>query len=202
MKNTLNNQEGGNHYKNMAIQPIEFIIKNGLGFIEGNIIKYVCRYKDKNGLEDLKKARHYLDMLIEDSTTEKPVNGYGLTEDEELNVEAIVHQLTVNHFYEIRVSAGKYINGRFIYSRAASEYYTDKYNIVKDSLIEAKKKREPQVIEVDMSNICEAAHTLTVNECEKKNIKVDDTSKENGYTNKASEIFKKYYDILISVFKI
>ncbi|ALV64621.1 DUF3310 domain-containing protein [Campylobacter fetus] len=57
-------QIGGNHYQKMDIQPLEFITKNKLDFCEGNIIKYVCRYKDKNGLEDLLKARHYLDILI------------------------------------------------------------------------------------------------------------------------------------------
>lgn len=62
---TLNTQIGGNHYKTFEIQPIEFIHKNNLSFIQGNIIKYVCRYRDKNGIEDLKKARHYIDMLIE-----------------------------------------------------------------------------------------------------------------------------------------
>ena len=61
----LNTQVGGSHYKNMTIQPVEFIEKNNLGFCVGNIIKYVCRYKDKNGIEDLKKARHYIDLLIE-----------------------------------------------------------------------------------------------------------------------------------------
>ena len=61
-------QVGGNHYKDMAIQPVEFIHKNGIGYIAGNVIKYVVRYKSKNGLEDLKKARHYLDMLIEEET--------------------------------------------------------------------------------------------------------------------------------------
>lgn len=60
----LERQEGGSHY-NMAIQPIEFIEKNGLGFSEGNVIKYVCRHKRKNGKEDLLKARHYIDLLIE-----------------------------------------------------------------------------------------------------------------------------------------
>ena len=49
----------------MTIQPVEFIERNNLGFCVGNIIKYVCRYKDKNGIEDLKKARHYIDLLIE-----------------------------------------------------------------------------------------------------------------------------------------
>ena len=57
-------QVGGEHYKKYAIQPTEYILKNNMNFIEGNIIKYVTRYKDKNGLEDLRKARHYLDILI------------------------------------------------------------------------------------------------------------------------------------------
>jgi hypothetical protein len=52
------------HY-DLPIPPIDFIEANGIGFIEGNIIKYVCRYKRKDGLKDLEKARHYLDMLIE-----------------------------------------------------------------------------------------------------------------------------------------
>lgn len=57
-------QIGGSHYKNLKIQPTEFIHTNNIGFIEGNIIKYVVRHKDKNGIEDLKKARHYIDLLI------------------------------------------------------------------------------------------------------------------------------------------
>lgn len=61
----LKQQVGGNHYKSFKIQPIEFIIKNNLGYIVGNVIKYVCRYKLKNGVEDLRKARHYIDLLIE-----------------------------------------------------------------------------------------------------------------------------------------
>lgn len=61
----LDVQVGGRHYKDMAIQPIEFIMANGLGFCEGNAVKYVTRWKSKNGIEDLKKAIHYLQMLIE-----------------------------------------------------------------------------------------------------------------------------------------
>jgi len=64
-KGVLSKQEGGNHYKDMPIQPIEFIQKNGLSFAQGNVIEYICRYKAKNGLQDLKKARHYIDLLIE-----------------------------------------------------------------------------------------------------------------------------------------
>ena len=58
-------QIGGNHYKDMVIQPFEFIEKNNLGYGVGNVIKYLCRYKRKGGIEDLKKARHYLDLLID-----------------------------------------------------------------------------------------------------------------------------------------
>src|SRR5574344_481555 len=60
----FNQQVGGNHYKDYQIQPIEFIIANNIGFIEGNVIKYVCRHKDKNGKEDILKAIHYLQLLL------------------------------------------------------------------------------------------------------------------------------------------
>ena len=58
-------QVGGTHYKVKQIQPWDYIAANELGFFEGNIVKYVSRWKDKAGVEDLKKARHYLDKLIE-----------------------------------------------------------------------------------------------------------------------------------------
>ena len=60
----MNKQIGGTHYTNMKIQPVDYIVPNNIGFCEGNIIKYISRYKNKNGLEDLKKAKHYLDILI------------------------------------------------------------------------------------------------------------------------------------------
>ena len=62
----MDKQVGGSHYKDMKIQPITFIQANGLGFCEGNAIKYLCRYKDKGGIEDLKKAKHYIELLIEE----------------------------------------------------------------------------------------------------------------------------------------
>jgi len=58
-------QVGGRHYKDFAIQPAEFIHKNNIGFLEGNIIKYVVRYASKGGKTDLLKAKHYLDLLLE-----------------------------------------------------------------------------------------------------------------------------------------
>ena len=57
-------QEGGSHYR-LAIQPIDYIYENGLGFMEGNVVKYVTRHEQKNGKEDLLKAIHYLELLIE-----------------------------------------------------------------------------------------------------------------------------------------
>lgn len=58
-------QVGGSHYKTMAIQPWEVIARGELDFWEGNVVKYVMRYRAKNGLEDLEKARHHIDYLIE-----------------------------------------------------------------------------------------------------------------------------------------
>jgi hypothetical protein len=59
-------QIGGSHYKEKGIQPIEYIMANKLSFCEGNVIKYVSRWRDKNGLDDLLKAKHYLEFLIEE----------------------------------------------------------------------------------------------------------------------------------------
>jgi hypothetical protein len=61
----LNVQVGGDHYKKMKIQPIEFIHANNLPFIEGNIVKYITRWREKNGLKDLEKVKHYVDLLID-----------------------------------------------------------------------------------------------------------------------------------------
>jgi len=59
-------QEGGTHYKQLSIQPWDYIVSNNLGYLEGNVVKYVTRWQTKgNGIEDLKKAKHYLDKLME-----------------------------------------------------------------------------------------------------------------------------------------
>ena len=57
-------QVGGKHYKTFRIQPYEFISKNNLNFFQGNVVKYVCRYKDKNGIQDLEKIIHYCELEI------------------------------------------------------------------------------------------------------------------------------------------
>lgn len=61
----LDVQVDGNHYKGRAIQPIEYIHANGLPFIEGSVVKYITRWRDKGGVKDLEKIKHYIDLLIE-----------------------------------------------------------------------------------------------------------------------------------------
>ena len=57
-------EKGSKHYQNLDIQPSQFINKNKLQFAEGNVIKYVCRHKLKGKKEDIRKAKHYLDMIL------------------------------------------------------------------------------------------------------------------------------------------
>ena len=61
----LNTQINGTHYRELAIQPVEYIHANGIGYMEGNVIKYVTRWRSKGGIADLHKAKHYIDLLIE-----------------------------------------------------------------------------------------------------------------------------------------
>jgi hypothetical protein len=58
-------QVGGDHYRKGAIEPWDYIAGQGLDYFQGNIVKYVTRFRRKDGLKDLEKARHYLDKLIE-----------------------------------------------------------------------------------------------------------------------------------------
>lgn len=61
----LAHQEGGNHYKSLTIQPVEFITANKLSFLEGCVIKRVCRHRSKNGAEDIRKAIHELELILQ-----------------------------------------------------------------------------------------------------------------------------------------
>lgn len=65
MSNALNVQVDGDHYKSLKIQPVEFIHANNIPYLEGNVIKYVSRWRSKGGVKDLEKAKHYIDLLIE-----------------------------------------------------------------------------------------------------------------------------------------
>ena len=64
----LTKQVGGGHYKDKAIQPIIYIHANNLGFCEGNVVKYITRWREKNGIAELEKAKHYIELLIEMET--------------------------------------------------------------------------------------------------------------------------------------
>jgi len=81
-------QIGGSHYKKMKIQPSKFVIENELLFPEGNVIKYICRHRFKNGKEDLEKAVHFIEMIIERDyptipmTEEEEYRNAGITKEE------------------------------------------------------------------------------------------------------------------------
>tara|TARA_R100000458_G_scaffold715_1_gene586 strand:- start:206 stop:496 length:291 start_codon:yes stop_codon:yes gene_type:complete len=63
---TRNKQIGGNHYKNLSIQPVDYIVENNLTYLEGNIIKYITRHRRKgDGKKDIEKVIHYAEMILE-----------------------------------------------------------------------------------------------------------------------------------------
>lgn len=64
-------QIGGGHYKDFEIQPVEYITKNNIPYTDGNVIKYISRHRFKNGIEDLRKAQHYLQLIAEMEYGEK-----------------------------------------------------------------------------------------------------------------------------------
>jgi hypothetical protein len=65
VERAIDKQVAGNHYKDLPIQPAEYIHANAMGYFEGNVVKYVSRWRKKGGVADLEKAKHYIDLLIE-----------------------------------------------------------------------------------------------------------------------------------------
>ena len=61
----LDYQAGGNHYNLMQIQPVEYIVKNNLGYLAGNVIKYISRHRNKGGADDIRKAIHYCELILQ-----------------------------------------------------------------------------------------------------------------------------------------
>ena len=61
----IDKQVGGDHYKNCKIQPVEYIESNGLGFLMGNVVKYVTRYAVKKNVQDLEKDQHYIELQLQ-----------------------------------------------------------------------------------------------------------------------------------------
>ena len=96
MSNPYDKQVGGNHYQNMKIQPAEFINKNKLPFAEGNAIKYICRHINKGGEQDLEKAKHYIDMIIERDYGDEAEMSKTFTPSVEPEVNMTYEGLSVN----------------------------------------------------------------------------------------------------------
>lgn len=98
MSNPLDVQVGGQHYKDCKIQPVEFMHANGMGYCEGAVVKYITRYKKKNGLQDLLKARHFIDLLI---SLEYPDQAIGELQPQENNMTQ--GQWVKEQFEDIRI---------------------------------------------------------------------------------------------------
>ena len=92
-----NKQIGGTHYKRMKIQPSKFVIENKLLFAEGNVIKYICRHPYKGGKEDLEKAIHFIEMIIERDYKRIP-----MTEEEEFRVWYVGITRTIENLFLIK----------------------------------------------------------------------------------------------------
>jgi len=108
MSNPYDTQVGGNHYQTMKIQPAEFINKNEMKFAEGNAIKYICRHVNKGGLQDLQKAKHYIDMIIERDYADE-AKGSSVDSGLDINIE------------DVKISyANDELNGAIFYPSGAS----------------------------------------------------------------------------------
>lgn len=70
MSKATDRQTGGSHYSGLAIQPVEYIEANNLSYSAGNVVKYVTRYKAKNGAEDIRKAIHYCELILDNEYKE------------------------------------------------------------------------------------------------------------------------------------
>jgi len=108
MSDPYDTQVGGNHYQTMKIQPAEFINKNEMKFAEGNAIKYICRHVNKGGLQDLQKAKHYIDMIIERDYADE-AKGSSVDSGLDINIE------------DVKISyANDELNGAIYYPSGAS----------------------------------------------------------------------------------
>ena len=79
-KSALDEQVGGDHYKKLGVQPVELIKVINANYFQGNVIKYVTRYKDKNGVKDLEKAKHYLELIgeLHPNNNSSKITSYGI----------------------------------------------------------------------------------------------------------------------------
>ena len=130
--NALEKQIGGSHYSELPYQPIELIYKLDLGFIQGNIIKYITRWRFKNGLEDLKKAEHYCELgFYYEETSSKYSNRYKYTSTHIVNqVSKFVEQNAMTNTEKaiiVFAALGQYLNAKKI----ITEYIEKQSNVKK-----------------------------------------------------------------------
>lgn len=97
----MHTQVGGSHYKDFAIQPFTFCQANGIGYGESCAIKYLCRWKNKGGIQDLEKAKHFIDMLIEhEQYSDCPVFRCKMVDPQAVPVDAESLFATAPNFFE------------------------------------------------------------------------------------------------------
>lgn len=101
-KSALDVQVGGDHYKKLGVQPIELIRDINANFFQGNVIKYITRYKDKNGIKDLEKAKHYLELIEElhPANNNKKIASY---EIDRVNEYIVANKIDTNAAKIIRI---------------------------------------------------------------------------------------------------
>lgn len=104
MSSALDTQVDGDHYTSMVIQPVDYIHANRIPFIEGNVIKYISRWRNKNGPVDLEKARHFIDILIEKEAGKQPPDHHpiGWLSTEVALLTQIVAQYELSLLIQIR----------------------------------------------------------------------------------------------------
>ena len=96
MSDPYDKQIGGDHYQTMKIQPAEFVNKNKMLFAEGNAIKYICRHINKGGKQDLEKAKHYIDMIIERDYGDETVRSQVFTSSSDPGVDITYDGLSLS----------------------------------------------------------------------------------------------------------
>ena len=122
MNDPYDTQVGGNHYQTMKIQPAEFINKNEMKFAEGNAIKYICRHVNKGGLQDLEKAKHYIDMIIERDYADEAKNS-SVDSGVDISYEGLspTFMANIQGADDIKISyADDELNGAIFYPSGAS----------------------------------------------------------------------------------
>lgn len=108
--NPLEKQVGGKHYKEYKIQPIEYIYANDIPFIEGCIVKYATRWREKNGIEDLKKIIHYTELLIKLEERNKPVASVTASIPISSTTVSVVHCKKCNMIYNTLLNRCPFCN--------------------------------------------------------------------------------------------